>query len=309
MSADQVDPSPILVPAPAKLNLTLDVLERRADGYHELRSIFVPLSLADEIAAEPAERIERGEVNGPRAADVPPPDRDLTLRAARLLHREAGLPASVGARIGVDKRIPSAAGLGGGSMDAAAALLALDRLWGLNLPRPRLARLALRLGADVPFGLLRRPALAEGVGERLTPIELARPLHVVVVKPPIVKSTGAVYARYGAIATAGAGAVAGSDPARPRTEQAVAALAKGDVEALASALGNALEPVMFGLHPELGRLRSELLGAGALAARMTGAGPSLFALARDRAHAAEIAGRLRLPGRWWSTVAEVPGGR
>lgn len=279
--------------ARAKLNLTLDVLGRRADGYHELRSIFLPLSLADEVSVEPAPGLVRGAVTGPCAADLPPPQQDLAVRAARLLHAEAGLPPGVGARVSLHKRIPTAAGLGGGSMDAAAVLIALTRLWRLRQAPARLAELALTLGADVPFGLLGSPALAEGIGERLTPVPVAGPLHVVLAKPPVAKSTAAVYHALDLHA----------DTGRPDTERALAALSAGDLEALAACLGNALQPVMFRLHPQLERLRDALIAAGAVGAGMTGAGPTLFGLARDSAHAESIAARLERAGGLWVAVA------
>lgn len=271
------------------------MLGRRADGYHDLRSIFVPLSLADTVTVEPAPDIVRAPVGGPRAVDLPPPERDLAVRAARLLHADAGLPPDVGARLTIEKHIPAAAGLGGGSMDAAAVLSALVRLWHLDYQPDRLGKLALTLGADVPFGLLGRAALAEGIGERLTPIAVGRPLHVVLMKAPVRKSTAVVFQRFNA----------DGPHARPDTDGALAALERGDLETLAAALGNVLESVMFRLYPELARLREAMTAAGAIAARMTGAGPSLFGLAADAAHAKEIAARLEQPGGYWVVVAEA----
>jgi 4-diphosphocytidyl-2-C-methyl-D-erythritol kinase len=165
------------LPAPAKINLFLHVVGRRADGYHRLQSVFVPIAWADTLHVEalPDGRLERVDL-GPAL----PPD-DLCLRAARLLQQASG--TAQGARILIDKQVPWGAGLGGGSSDAATTLIALNRLWGLDWPRARLSELGLKLGADVPFFLGRGPAFVEGIGEILTPMVVPS-LPLAVVKPP-----------------------------------------------------------------------------------------------------------------------------
>lgn len=165
------------VPAPAKLNLFLHVVGRRADGYHLLQSLFVPIDWADRLHFERRAdtRLQRHDL-GPAL-----PDDDLCLRAARALQAASG--TAQGADISIDKCVPWGAGLGGGSSDAATTLLALNRLWGLRWPRPKLAELGLTLGADVPFFLGAGPAFVEGIGERLTPVA-APAADYVVVKPP-----------------------------------------------------------------------------------------------------------------------------
>jgi 4-diphosphocytidyl-2-C-methyl-D-erythritol kinase len=174
------------VPAPAKLNLFLHVVGRRADGYHLLQSPFVLIDWCDTLHFE---RREDGQI---RRHDLgePLPEDDLCLRAARLLQQESG--STLGADISVDKRLPSGAGMGGGSSDAATVLLALNRLWGLHWPRERLLALAPALGADVPFFVGGRNAFVEGIGERLTPIELP-PQWFAVVKPPVSIPTKAIF--------------------------------------------------------------------------------------------------------------------
>jgi 4-diphosphocytidyl-2-C-methyl-D-erythritol kinase len=164
------------VPAPAKLNLFLHVVGRRDDGYHLLQSLFVPIDWVDTL------HFERRDDAGLARHDLGPalPADDLCLRAARALQTASGTP--YGADISIDKRVPWGAGLGGGSSDAASTLLALNRLWGLGWPRARLAGIGLALGADVPFFLGGRPAFVEGIGERLTPVEMA-PAEYVVLKP------------------------------------------------------------------------------------------------------------------------------
>jgi 4-diphosphocytidyl-2-C-methyl-D-erythritol kinase len=174
------------VPAPAKINLFLHVVGRRADGYHLLQSVFMLIDWADTLHFE---RRGDGALHRHDLGVALPAD-DLTLRAARLLQAESG--SSLGADIHIDKRVPWAAGLGGGSSDAATALLALNRLWHLHWPRQRLLALAARIGADVPFFVGGRNAFVEGVGEQLTPIEVPRQ-WLAVIKPAAGLSTADVF--------------------------------------------------------------------------------------------------------------------
>lgn len=175
------------LPAPAKLNLFLHVLGRRADGYHRLQSVFVLLDWADTLHLERRDdaRLQRHDLGAVLPAD------DLCLRAARALQQASG--CALGVDITLDKRLPCGAGLGGGSSDAATVLLGLNRLWGLRWPRSQLLSLAAALGADVPFFVGGRNALVEGIGERLTPLALPRAWYAVV-KPPAALATAAVFA-------------------------------------------------------------------------------------------------------------------
>jgi 4-diphosphocytidyl-2-C-methyl-D-erythritol kinase len=168
------------LPAPAKLNLFLHVVGRRADGYHLLQSVFVPIDWADTL------HLERRTDGQLRRQDLGPqlPDDDLCLRAARALQAASGCP--LGADISIDKQVPWGAGLGGGSSDAATVLLGLNRLWGLRWPRARLAELALTLGADVPFFLGAGPAFVQGIGEQLLPLALPAEWFAVVKPPPAI---------------------------------------------------------------------------------------------------------------------------
>ena len=174
------------VPAPAKLNLFLHVVGRRPDGYHLLQSVFVLLDWCDVLHFERRTdgRLQRHDLGLALPAD------DLCLRAARALQQASG--CTLGADIHIDKRVPWGAGLGGGSSDAASTLLALNRLWGLHWPRQRLLDLALTLGADVPFFVNGRSAFVEGIGERLTPIDLP-PQWFAVVKPPTPIATASIF--------------------------------------------------------------------------------------------------------------------
>jgi len=174
------------IPAPAKLNLFLHVVGRRADGYHLLESAFVLIDWADTLHFELREdgRLQRHDLGQAL------PDDDLCLRAARALQQAAGV--SLGADISIDKRVPSGAGMGGGSSDAASVLLALNRLWGLGWERERLLRLGATLGADVPFFLYGRTALVQGIGDVLTPLELPA-MRLAVVKPAASLPTADVF--------------------------------------------------------------------------------------------------------------------
>ena len=174
------------VAAPAKLNLFLHVVGRRADGYHLLQSVFVLIDWCDTLHFERRAdgRLARHDLGAAL------PDDDPCLRAARLLQAESG--TRLGADISIDKHVPWGAGMGGGSSDAASTLLALNRLWGLNLPRERLAALGLKLGADVPFFIGGHNAFVEGIGERLTPLPVPRAWFAVV-KPPAAIATSAIF--------------------------------------------------------------------------------------------------------------------
>ncbi len=180
------------VPAPAKINWFLHVVGRRADGYHLLQSVFLLIDWADTLHFE--RRVD-GHLNRRDLSAALPAD-DLTLKAARLLKAQSG--CTLGADISIDKRVPWAAGLGGGSSDAASTLLALNRLWGLDWPRERLLALAQTLGADVPFFVGGRNAFVEGVGERLTPIDVPRQ-WLAVVKPPAGLATADVFMHPGLV--------------------------------------------------------------------------------------------------------------
>jgi len=175
------------VPAPAKLNLFLHVIGRRADGYHLLQSVFVLIDWCDTLHFE--QRSDGALARHDLGAALP--SDDLTLRAARALQAESGTP--LGADISIDKQLPWGAGMGGGSSDAASTLLALNRLWRLNWPRARLLALGERLGADVPFFIGGRNAFVQGIGEQLTPIELPAQ-WLPVVKPPAAIETSAIFA-------------------------------------------------------------------------------------------------------------------
>ena len=242
----------------AKLNLTLGVLYKRQDGYHALDSIMQTVSLFDRVYVEKSRKVEV-TVTGMTL----PPDNTM-VRAAELYQRETGC----GARIRCEKRIPAEAGLGGGSADAAAVLRGLQRLHRM-CDDQTLRRIALSVGADVPFLLVGGTCRCEGVGEILTPFALGTRLYFVLCKPDQGVSTGALFR---------------SLPLpRPHVDtlKAMAALSKGDLDALAASMQNVLEAPAISLVPEIGALKEQLISAGALAAQMTGSGSTVFGLFRS----------------------------
>jgi 4-diphosphocytidyl-2-C-methyl-D-erythritol kinase len=276
--------------APAKLNLFLRVVGRRPDGFHELETVFQAIDLADELTFRPAD--ELCLTGG--CEDAPTGPENLVLRAAAALREATG--CTRGAATHLTKRIPVGAGLGGGSSDAAAALVALNHLWGLDLSRARLAELAAGLGSDVPFFLRGGTALGRGRGELLEPI-IPHPssLTFVLVRPSFPVATARAYALYRPAMAAA-----------PPLPAFLAAFASGDPERLAPLLRNDLEAGVLGEWPELAELREQLLAAGAVGARMTGSGSVVFGLARDVGHAQQIAARLEGTGLWVRVVRAAP---
>lgn len=180
-------PRPLVVPAPAKLNLFLHVTGRRGDGYHTLESLFVALDFGDTLTLT---RRDDGAIVRTRELPGVAAEADLAVRAARALQQETA--TGYGVDIAIDKRIPPGGGLGGGSSDAATVLLALNRLWRLGLAREALMRIGLTLGADVPFFVFGAPAIARGIGERLTAVSLP-PMWVCVLAPPIAVPTASIF--------------------------------------------------------------------------------------------------------------------
>ena len=280
----------LALPAPAKLNLFLHVLGRRADGYHDLQSAFVLIDLADWIDLE---RRDDGQVN--RTGDlVGAASGDLALRAAQLLQQRTG--TSYGADIHVTKRIPAGAGLGGGSSDAATTLIALNRLWNTGLDRVQLAALGLELGADVPFFVHGNNAFAEGRGERLTALAL-QPLHYAVIWPQVAVSTKEIFEDPGLTRTTKATKMSDFSAAFDPVPQT---LRKSGAAGNAVLFGaNDLEAVARRRFPVIDRVLAHLARFGA--ARMTGSGSAVFAvMASEEVARAAIAG---LPEDWRGWVA------
>lgn len=265
--------------ARAKLNLSLDVTGRRPDGYHELRTVMHTCSLCDIL------RISAGPGEGLRVrCDLPglPEDGDnLAGRAAALLREETGVGARV--EIGIEKHIPFAAGLGGGSADAAAVLRVLGRLWGTE--EETLLRVAARVGADVPFCLRGGAALCGGIGERMEPLPPMPPCHILILKPGEGASTSAVFGEYDR-----------SPELRRDTDAVAEALRSGDLAALGRGMGNALAGPCARLVPASLRGTEALRQAGALAAMLSGSGTASFGLFDREETALHAAETLRQAG-------------
>jgi 4-diphosphocytidyl-2-C-methyl-D-erythritol kinase len=263
-------------PAPGKLNLFLRVLGKRADGFHEIETLVQPVTLADGVEARIADEGLHLKVVGVYADGVPRDEDNLALRAARVLADEAKVTR--GARLLLVKRIPVAAGLGGGSADAAAALRALNLLWGCGSATDDLARLASNVGSDVPALTGGGPVLARGRGDRLEPVAIMRTWWTLVTLSFPVRA-GEAYGWWDEY-----GGPVGRDPAR-----LLAALRQGDPAAVGPLLSNDLEGPVSAKHESVRDVRNTLLEAGALGAVMCGSGPTVAGLARDGRHAEELA--------------------
>jgi 4-diphosphocytidyl-2-C-methyl-D-erythritol kinase len=293
--------------APAKVNVHLAVGPLRPDGFHELRTVYLAVSLFDTVTVGPGEGL-RVSVTGEGADGAVPTDRrNLVWRAAELLARQAGVPAD--ADIGIAKSIPAAAGLAGGSADAAAALVALDALWGTRVAREDLTELAAQLGSDVPFSLHGGVALGAGRGERLTPVLARRPWHWVLGIAGEGLSTPAVYGELDRLRAAGR-LPEGTELAA--AEPVISALRGGTAPTLAAALTNDLQAPALSLRPALRRALRAATDAGAAAALVSGSGPTVAALAEDEAAAVRLAGVLAGEGVFRTVRAvhgPVPGAR
>jgi 4-diphosphocytidyl-2-C-methyl-D-erythritol kinase len=260
--------------------LALEVLGKRGDGYHEIATVLQAVDLFDRLTMETADILSL-HADDP---ELPTDDGNLVMRAARLLQKTAGIEQ--GARLRLQKRIPVAAGLGGGSSDAAATLLGLNRLWGLRWPRARLQELAVELGMDVPFFLGTGRAVARGRGERLQALPGGGGYALVLVNPRTPLSTAEVYGRV----------PAGWHAEPTGTERVIEALRRRNAAALAAALTNNLERVVEPVLPVIGRMKAALLAAGALGAIMSGSGPTVFGLARSLDHARQVRSRVSRAG-------------
>ena len=293
--ADATGAGAITVAAPAKINLYLHLLGRRDDGYHLLDSLIVFLDFADTVSVSLADGLSLG-LSGPCAPALEGGKDNLVLAAARALAEAGGCQG--GAAIELTKRVPVAAGLGGGSADAAAALLALSALWGLEIPAPGLADIALGLGADVPVCLESRPAFVGGIGQELEPAPSLPPVWATLVNPGKALATKDVFAAHGGGFT--------------RPGRFTASLE--DAGALANRLaplGNDLTAAAAALAPGIGEVLKAIEASdGCLLARMSGSGATCFGLYNDEAGATAAAGALGAAhSDWRLDVARLIAGR
>jgi len=265
--------------APAKINLSLDVLRKREDGYHEVEMIMTMVDLADRLEMEelPRDTI----IISSQAGYIPLDEKNLAFQAAKLVKDRCGVDKGV--YIHLDKRIPVSAGLAGGSTDAAATLRGLNRLWRLGLTDDELRLMAEELGSDVPFCVTGGTAIARGRGEKLEPIPAPPPCWVVLVKPPINVSTADVYGRFRV----------NEIKRRPQTQAMIQAIERGDFAGVCASLGNVLEDVTISLHPEVRYIKEAMLRLGADGALMSGSGPTVFALVQKESKLARVYNGLR----------------
>lgn len=296
--------SGVTVRVPAKVNLQLSVGSRRDDGYHDLVNVFQAVSIFDEVTARPAVGIGVSLLDGPDG--VPTGEDNLALRAARLLAEEAGVKPC--AELVINKAIPVAGGMAGGSADAAGALLACNELWDGGLQPDDLGRLAARLGSDVPFALLGGTAVGLGRGERLTPVLSQGRFHWVFALAQGGLSTPRVYGEYDRLR-----ARRGKEPALLTvSDELIAALRNGDAHALGPALSNDLQPAALSLRASLRRTLAAGTEHGALGSIVCGSGPTCAFLARSGRHAIDLAVRLSGSGVCRSVArayGPVPGAR
>ena len=280
----------MIVKARAKINLALDVFEKRPDGYHEVEMVMQSIELHDCLEFTPVpEGITILVENG----DVPAGEDNLVHRAAKSISTYGGV--RTGVEIRLKKAIPVAAGLGGGSTDAAVTLAALNKIWGLGLTLRELMLLGEQLGSDVPFCLMEGTALARGRGEKLESLPPCPPLGLVLVKPPFGVSTASVYRAY----------APGKLEKKPHCRNMVEAIDSRDPGAIARCLYNALEPVTFAMHPEVAAIKEKLLEAGALGVLMSGSGPTVFGLTGNWQDARTVAGRYQKLGGEQVLISQI----
>lgn len=277
----------VVVRSPAKVNVQLSVGPLRSDGFHELVSVFHALSLEDVITASEGDGISLTMV-GEGAESLPVDDSNLAVRAARLLAEHVGIEAKVSLHI--EKSIPIAGGMAGGSADAAGVLVACDALWHVGLTREELAGLATKLGSDVPFALYGGNAIGRGRGEQITPVLGRGRFHWVLAFAGEGLSTPEVYQRCDELR-------AGEDVPEPSvSESLIQALRSGEANDLAGALHNDLQPAALSLRPTLRKLLDAGVEYGALAGIVSGSGPTCAFLVRDEEHALDVAVALTASG-------------
>ena len=266
--------------ANAKINLTLDILRKREDGYHDLRMVMQSVTLADRLTVTPAQGAE-----GRAVADLrflPSGGKNLAQVAAAVFREATGLGGEVD--VDIRKTIPVCGGLAGGSADAAAVLHAMNRLTGAGLSTQQLAEIGARAGSDVPFCVLGGTALAEGRGERLTPLSPLPSCHIVICKPSFSVSTPQLFGRVNVRKIV----------RRPDTAGVLAALDAGDLPGVARRMYNVFEDVLEPRrYREIASVKAALIDCGALGASMSGSGPSVFGLFETEADARTACGRLR----------------
>lgn len=268
----------LYVKAPAKINLTLDVLHKRPDGYHEVEMIMTTVDLADRIGLEPRTDGLIRIISADRY--VPDDHRNLAYQAAKLLKDTYGIKEGV--TITLEKKIPVAAGLAGGSSDAAATLKGLNYLWNLKLTSDQLAVHGAKIGSDVSFCVYGGTALATGRGELIQELPAPPNCWIILAKPSIGVSTADVY-----------GGLKINEVIHPKTKDMIRAIHEKDYELMCEAMGNALESVTLKLHPEVSMIKEQMMKFGADAVLMSGSGPTVFGIVQHESRVNRIYNGLR----------------
>jgi 4-diphosphocytidyl-2-C-methyl-D-erythritol kinase len=274
------------IKAPAKVNYRLDVLRKRPDGYHDLQMIMQRIDLCDEIRISITDRPGIRVTCG--SAAVPDGPKNIAWRAADAIFRSAGQEAGID--IGIVKNIPVAAGLGGGSSDGAAVLMGINELLGLGLSAEELMVIGITIGADVPFFIFGKTAIAEGIGERLTAIKAIPSLWLTLVNPNIHVSTAWAYQNLHLTSSRDAVII-------PRFYENVADLC--------AIFTNDLETVVMGRFPVIGEIKKRLLAAGAAGALMSGSGSTVFGVFADEVTARQAAASLAAESNWFTTAVKT----
>ena len=266
-----------------KINLCLDVLGLRPDGYHEVRMIMQTVGVHDRLLMEL--RQDEEIVIETNLSYLPTGESNLVYRAIDMLRQEFGI--TQGVYVKLQKFIPVAAGMAGGSADAAAALVGMNRLFNLKLTMEQLMERGVKLGADVPYCIMRGTALSEGIGEKLSKLPSPPACYVLIAKPKVSASTKLVYERFDAC----------TDVVHPDVDAMIAGLEAGDLDQVVANMGNVLEQVTAVEYPVIGEIKKMMLEGGAMGAMMTGSGPTVFGLFQDEAQAEEVRGKLRQDDR------------
>ena len=269
----------IKLKALGKINLGLDVLGRRPNGYHDVRMVMQTVYLYDQILLEKTDK--EGISLKTNLFYLPVNENNLAYRAAKMLIDEFAIKEGV--HISLEKHIPVAAGMAGGSSNAAAVLYGMNRLFQLGLTDQELMERGVKLGADVPYCIMRGTVLAEGIGEELTPLPAMPKCHVLLAKPPISVSTQKVYEKLDAQEVT----------KHPDIDGILLGLQTGDLKKITSSMGNVLENVTITEYPQIERIKDVMKEEGALNAMMSGSGPTVFGLFDDKATAEQACEALR----------------
>lgn len=265
-----------------KINLGLDILGKRSNGYHDVRMVMQTVNLFDEVTLEKKE--EEGIEIETNLSFLPVDGSNIAYKAAKLLMDEFDIKGGI--KITLEKHIPVAAGMAGGSSNAAAVLYGMNQMYELGLSQEALKERGVKLGADVPYCIMRGTVLAEGIGEILTPLPPLPKCYVLIAKPPLSASTKEIYEKYDSK----------TDIVHPDIDAIIDGLQKDDIKKVAENMGNVLEEVMIPDFPVLDEIKKEMMDNGALGSMMSGSGPTVFGIFDDRKLAKAAAAKIQEKG-------------